>query len=107
MVVVDLIHGNVARAVLQAGEAAIFLKRPRLVKEALETPINTPRGRELAGALHAILQRQLGPPQREEGSGPVLRPGQSLPSPGRGEAAAEVQRQPAAGGGAVVSPATP
>lgn len=61
MALVDFAHGNLLRGVIQTGEAAFFLKRNRIVREALETPIDSPRGRELAAALHAIGQWRLGP----------------------------------------------
>ena len=67
MGIVDLLHGNMIRAVLQGGEAQMF-RRSKLVREALETPINSPRAPEIIAALHSVLQGYLGPAQREETS---------------------------------------
>ena len=58
---VDALHGNMTRAVLQGGEAKLFM-RGKLVREALETPIETPRGQEIAAALNAMLHGYLAQP---------------------------------------------
>ena len=52
----DLASGWYPFAIMQGTMAYMFLRRPKLVKEALNTSVHTPEGRQIAAALHATLQ---------------------------------------------------
>ena len=85
----------------------VLMTRPGMVRTLLSVPVGSVRWTQTAAALEGMLQKKVEMDRVEQGqgSGPVLQPGQTLPPPAQGEAAAQVQSQPAAGGGTVVSPA--
>jgi hypothetical protein len=73
--VVNLLHGNYPYALLQGGLAAMWLRRPKLVAEALKTPLGHPNYPMVAAALRAAaIELHLAPPDQQEGA-PQTPPG--------------------------------